>query len=173
VFLNSHREKHPKTRKNPKKSRKNRYRNFCRLFRICFWHGLFTKIFWWCFLTPLTEKRPKNLPKKKTRNRYLVLVGSSEFNQIYVKARRFFLRFEGPLPGGGRGLEPLELGQGASKKKEKENKGQKNNPKKQPTDFPLFFSFFFRCPLRRPWAVCGHTTACGHPQLAVGSSFTS
>jgi hypothetical protein len=30
--------------------------------------------------------------------------------------------------------------QGASKKKEKENKEQKNNlPKKQPTDFPFFF----------------------------------
>jgi hypothetical protein len=27
--------------------------------------------------------------------------------------------------------------------------------------------------LRRLWAVCGHATACGHPQLAVGSSFTS
>jgi hypothetical protein len=34
--------------------------------------------------------------------------------------------------------------QGASKKKEKENKGQKNNPKKQPTDFPSFFFFFLR-----------------------------
>jgi hypothetical protein len=32
--------------------------------------------------------------------------------------------------------------QGASEKKEKENKGQKNNPgKKQPTDFPFFFFF--------------------------------
>ena len=36
-------------------------------------------------------------------------------------------------------LDPV--GQGASKKKEKENKGQKNNPKKQPTDFPFFFFF--------------------------------
>jgi hypothetical protein len=36
--------------------------------------------------------------------------------------------------------------QGASKKKEKENKGQKNNPKKQPTDFPSFF-FFLKVPL--------------------------
>jgi hypothetical protein len=61
--------------------------------------------------------------------------------------------------------------QGASKKKTKKNKGQKSNPKKQPTDF-LFF-FFFRCPLRRLWAVCGHATACGHPQLAAVSSFTS
>jgi hypothetical protein len=32
-------------------------------------------------------------------------------------------------------------GQGASKKKEKENKGQKNNPKKQPTGLPFFFFF--------------------------------
>jgi hypothetical protein len=32
--------------------------------------------------------------------------------------------------------------QGASKKKEKENKGQKNNPKKT-TDRLSFFSFFF------------------------------
>jgi hypothetical protein len=31
---------------------------------------------------------------------------------------------------------------GATKKKEKENNAQKNNPKKQPTDFP-FFSFVF------------------------------
>jgi hypothetical protein len=31
--------------------------------------------------------------------------------------------------------------QGASKRKEKENKELKNNPKKQPTDFPSF-SFF-------------------------------
>jgi hypothetical protein len=51
----------------------------------------------------------------------------------------------------------VQVVQGASKKK---NKEEKNNPgKKQPTDFPLFF--FFRCPLRRLWAVCGHATACG------------
>jgi hypothetical protein len=68
-------------------------------------------------------------------------------------------------------IPPID--QGASKKKEKENKGQKNNPKKQPTDFPFFFNFFFRCPLRRLWAVCEHATACGHPQLAAVSSFTS
>jgi hypothetical protein len=61
---------------------------------------------------------------------------------------------------------------GPPKKKKKKNKQQKNNPKKQPTDFPSFF-FFFRCPLRRLWAVCGHATACGHPQLAAVSSFTS
>jgi hypothetical protein len=54
----------------------------------------------------------------------------------------------------------------------KKNKEQKSNPKKQPTGFPFFF-FFFRRPLRRLWVVCGHATACGHPQLAVGSSFTS
>jgi hypothetical protein len=36
--------------------------------------------------------------------------------------------------------------QGASKKKEKENTGQKNNPKKQPTDFPFFFLFFLGAP---------------------------
>jgi hypothetical protein len=34
---------------------------------------------------------------------------------------------------------------GASKNQKK--KGQKNNPKKQPTGFPFFL--FFRCPLRR------------------------
>jgi hypothetical protein len=34
--------------------------------------------------------------------------------------------------------------------KKQKNKGQKNNPKKQPTDFPSFF-LFFRCPLRRLW----------------------
>jgi hypothetical protein len=38
--------------------------------------------------------------------------------------------------------------QGAPKKKEKENKEQKNNPKKQPTDFPLFF-------LGAPCVGCG------------------
>jgi hypothetical protein len=63
-----------------------------------------------------------------------------------------------------------ECQQGAPKKKKKtKKKEQKNNPKKQPTDFP----FFCRCPLRRLWAVCGHATAYGHPQLDVGSSFTS
>jgi hypothetical protein len=40
--------------------------------------------------------------------------------------------------------------QGASKKKQKENTGQKNNPKKQPTDFPFFFFF-----LGAPCVGCG------------------
>jgi hypothetical protein len=41
----------------------------------------------------------------------------------------------------------LALCQGASKKKEKENKEQKNNPgKKQPTDFPFFPPFFLGAP---------------------------
>jgi hypothetical protein len=39
-----------------------------------------------------------------------------------------------------------------AQKKEKENKEQKNNPKKQPTDFRLPF-FFFRSPLRLASAV--------------------
>jgi hypothetical protein len=37
-----------------------------------------------------------------------------------------------------------------AQKKEKENKGEKNNPKKQPTDFP--FLFFF---LGAPCVGCG------------------
>jgi hypothetical protein len=57
-------------------------------------------------------------------------------------------------------------------KKSKRKQGTKNNPgKKQPTDFP--FIFFFFCRLSPMRVGCGHATACGHPQLAVGSSFTS
>jgi hypothetical protein len=65
--------------------------------------------------------------------------------------------------------------QGPPPKKEKENKEQKNNPQKKPTGFP--FSFFFRRPLRRLWAVCGHATdphdVATRSWLAVGSSFAS
>jgi hypothetical protein len=41
------------------------------------------------------------------------------------------------------------ISQGAPKKKEKENKGEKNNPKNQKTTdrLPFFFSFFFKAPL--------------------------
>jgi hypothetical protein len=70
----------------------------------------------------------------------------------------------------------LQVIKGPPKKKEQKKEKKKeqkiNLPKKQPTGFPSFF-LFFRCPLCRLWAVCGHATACGHPQLAVGSSFTS
>jgi hypothetical protein len=57
--------------------------------------------------------------------------------------------------------------EGPPKKKKKENKDQKNNPKKQPTDFPFLFV------KGAPCVGCGHATACGHPQLAAGSSFAS
>jgi hypothetical protein len=64
----------------------------------------------------------------------------------------------------------IAIAQGASKKKEKENKEQKNSlPKKQPTDFPVsWFFFFFKVPLasavgrlwtcHRMWAPA---TGCG------------
>jgi len=62
-------------------------------------------------------------------------------------------------------------GKGPPKKKKKKTRDKKTTPKNNRPTF-LFF-FFFRCPLRRLWAVCGHATACGHPQLAAVSSFTS
>jgi hypothetical protein len=58
-------------------------------------------------------------------------------------------------------------------KKEKENKEQKNNPKKQPTNFPSFFLFF----LGAPCVGCGpsgdmppHVGT--RTQLIAGSFFT-
>jgi hypothetical protein len=84
-----------------------------------------------------------------------------------------FVAFCAPLSRGvGVGLRLVSVVTKGPPKKQT-NKGQKTNPKKQPTDFPFFFIFFFRCPLRRLWAVCGHATACGHPQLAAVSSFAS
>jgi hypothetical protein len=66
------------------------------------------------------------------------------------------------------------LGQGASKTKEKENKEQKNNPgKKQPTGFPFFFFLGAPCVGCGPSVDIPPHVGCGHPQLAVGSSFTS
>ena len=53
VFLNSNRWKTPENAIKQKKSRKNWHRNFCRNFWKGFRHGLFAKIFLWCFWTPL------------------------------------------------------------------------------------------------------------------------
>jgi hypothetical protein len=71
----------------------------------------------------------------------------------------------GPNPGRGGGRKPNSRqrgseersgeDQGASKKKQKKQGTKKQSQK---TTDRLSFFFFFRCPLRRLWAVCGHAT---------------
>jgi hypothetical protein len=70
-----------------------------------------------------------------------------------------------------RGLKGLLKKARGLQKKRKRKQGTKKQSQKN--NRPTFFFFFFRCPLRRLWAVCGHATACGHPQLAAVSSFMS
>jgi ribosomal protein S27E len=56
--------------------------------------------------------------------------------------------------------------QGASKTKNKQNKKDQKakSGEKRPTGFPFVFVLF----LGTPCVGCGHATAYGHPQLAVG-----
>jgi hypothetical protein len=74
--------------------------------------------------------------------------------------------------GGGLCADPAYVVIPQAKNKQTRNKKAIQAKNNRPTSL-LFPPLFFRCPLRRLWAVCGHATACGHPQLAVGSSFTS
>jgi hypothetical protein len=59
----------------------------------------------------------------------------------------------------------------------KKKKGTKKQFTQKITDrLPFFFLFlrtFFYLFKQRTFFFCGHATACGHPQLAAGSSFTS
>jgi hypothetical protein len=58
--------------------------------------------------------------------------------------------------------------EGPPKQKQK-NKDQQKSRQKATDRLPFLFYFI----LGAPCVGCGHATAYGHPQLAVGSSFTS
>jgi hypothetical protein len=99
------------------------------------------------FCVPLTERRLTNTQGgKKTRKNISPVT-------FWKRTHILFPCFRTPnSPRPQCPQSKKHPAQGASKKKEKENKGQKNNPEKQPTDFPSFFLFFF---LGAPCVGCG------------------